>query len=94
MEENPLPEIHNCAFQYSTEMETFINRSALTMRDAEKLWSNFFYKFVKDTKSGVFPAMCIWQNMTNTSDYRDKAKYLGGGGFKVIDGKLYGLIER
>lgn len=82
---------NNCSFQYGTDRGMVEDKSALTRREADKLWDKHWQIFIRDTIDGLRPEMCIWHRMNNTSDYHSQAKHLHGDECRVIDGQLYTL---
>jgi len=91
MEDGSKEDINNCSFQYGTDRGMVEDKSALTRREANKLWDKHMESFISNTNYELNPEMCIWENMSNTTDYHTKAKYLYGGECRVFEGQLYTL---
>lgn len=73
----------NCAFQYAKmkagifiDAEIVVDKSELTLDEAEKLWNLHFADAARWIKEGNTVEMVIWINMQTPQSYGDSLQYI------------------
>jgi len=79
--------VRHCAFQYYNGTKVVCDKYELTLKEAKKLWNEYYTDMVEKTTDNEDIEVAIWINMQNNSDYRETLVHLSSP--EIRDGKLY-----